>query len=71
MNLKLKVPRLSTTTVEAAIIGWHPQPDRSVARVDRLHERQTEQDGTLPEIPAGDGADVEVGDPVCQLEYGP
>ena len=78
MKLKLKVPRLSMNMVEATITKWHLQPGQSFTKGDTLYELETEkvtneieaeQDGTLLEILAGDGTDVEVGDPVCRVEY--
>ena len=80
MKLKLKVPRLSMNMVEATITKWYMQPGQSFTKGDTLYELETEkvtneieaeQDGTLLEILAGDGSDVEVGDPVCRVEYTP
>lgn len=77
MKAVLKLPRLSMNMVEGTIVTWHRKEGDKVAEGETLYEVETEKvtsevqcpsDGTLIEILAPEGSEIEVGDPVCRIE---
>ena len=70
MTINITVPALGESVTEATVMRWHKGPGDAVARDETLVELETdkiavevtaEAAGTLAEIVAGEGADVEVG----------
>ncbi len=77
MRLVLKLPRLTMNMQEGTVVGWRLAPGAAFKAGDVLYEVETEKvtsevtapcDGTLLEILAEVGSDLEVGDPVCRIE---
>ena len=79
MTVDITVPVLGESVTEATVMRWHKGPGDAVARDETLVELETdkiavevtaEAAGTLAEIVAGEGADVEVGALLGRLEPG-
>ena len=79
MTIDITVPVLGESVTEATVMRWHKGPGEAVARDETLMELETdkiavevtaEAAGTLAEIVAGEGADVEVGALLGRLEVG-
>ena len=79
MTIDITVPALGESVTEATVMRWHKAPGDAVARDETLVELETdkiavevtaEAAGTLAEIVAGEGADVEVGAMLGRLEVG-
>ena len=77
MKATLKLTRVGMTMEEATIVRWAKQPGESFKEGEVLYEIETEKvtqeveapgSGTLVEILAPEGAEVEVGDDVCVVE---
>lgn len=77
MRVVLKLPRLSMNMQEGTVVGWRLVPGAAFKAGDVLYEVETEKvtsevtapcDGTLLEILAEAGSELEVGDPVCRIE---
>jgi len=77
MRVTLKLPRVSMNMEEATLVAWKKAPGETFAAGEVLYEIETEKvttgveapaAGTLVEILAGEGAELEVGDPVCRIE---
>lgn len=76
MAITLKLPRISMNMVEATLVSWGVEPGSSFSKGDILYTVETEKvttdieaegDGVLLEIIAPEGAEIEVGDPVCKV----
>ena len=79
MTIDITVPVLGESVTEATVMRWHKAPGEAVALDETLVELETdkiavevtaEAAGTLAEIVAGEGADVEVGALLGRLEAG-
>ena len=79
MTIDITVPVLGESVTEATVMRWNKAPGDAVARDETLVELETdkiavevtaEAAGTLAEIVAGEGADVEVGALLGRLEPG-
>ena len=79
MTLDITVPTLGESITEATVMRWHKGPGDAVALDETLVELETdkvavevkaEAAGTLAEIAAGEGVDVEVGSLLGRLETG-
>ena len=79
MTVDITVPVLGESVTEATVMRWHKAPGEAVALDETLVELETdkiavevtaEAAGTLAEIVAGEGADVEVGALLGRLEAG-
>ena len=79
MTIDITVPVLGESVTEATVMRWHKAPGEAVALDETLVELETdkiavevtaETAGTLAEIVAGEGADVEVGALLGRLEAG-
>ncbi len=79
MTIDITVPALGESVTEATVMRWHKAPGEAVALDETLVELETdkiavevtaETAGTLAEIVAGEGADVEVGALLGRLEAG-
>ena len=79
MTIDITVPALGESVTEATVMRWNKAPGDAVARDETLVELETdkiavevtaEAAGTLAEIVAGEGADVEVGALLGRLEVG-
>ena len=79
MTIDITVPALGESVTEATVMRWHKAPGEAVAPDETLVELETdkiavevtaETAGTLAEIVAGEGADVEVGALLGRLEAG-
>ena len=79
MTIDITVPALGESVTEATVMRWHKAPGDAVALDETLVELETdkiavevtaEAAGTLAEIVAGEGADVEVGALLGRLEAG-
>ena len=79
MTIDITVPVLGESVTEATVMRWHKAPGDAVALDETLVELETdkiavevmaEAPGTLAEIVAGEGADVEVGALLGRLEPG-
>ena len=79
MTIDITVPTLGESVTEATVMRWHKAPGDAVARDETLVELETdkiavevtaEAAGTLAEIVAGEGTDVEVGALLGRLEPG-
>ncbi|MDE0388731.1 MAG: 2-oxoglutarate dehydrogenase complex dihydrolipoyllysine-residue succinyltransferase [Rhodospirillales bacterium] len=79
MTIDITVPVLGESVTEATVMRWNKAPGEAVARDETLVELETdkiavevtaEAAGTLAEIVAGEGADVEVGALLGRLEPG-
>ena len=79
MTLDITVPALGESITEATVTRWNKAPGDAVALDETLVELETdkvavevkaEAAGTLAEIAAGEGADVEVGALLGRLEPG-
>ena len=79
MTIDITVPALGESVTEATVTRWLKAPGEAVARDEALVELETdkiavevkaEAAGTLVEVIAGDGADVEVGALLGRLEPG-
>ena len=79
MTIDITVPALGESVTEATVTRWLKAPGEAVARDETLVELETdkiavevkaEAAGTLVEVIAGDGADVEVGALLGRLEPG-
>ena len=79
MTLDITVPTLGESVTEATVMRWNKAPGDSVALDETLVELETdkvavevkaEAAGTLAEIAAAEGADVEVGALLGRLETG-
>ena len=79
MTIDITVPALGESVTEATVMRWHKAPGDAVARDETLVELETdkiavevtaEAAGTLAEIVATEGADVEVGALLGRLEPG-
>ncbi len=77
VRVDVKLPRYGTSMEEATIGQWRRQVGDTVSRGDALCEIETEKvavefespvSGTLLEIVAASGADVEVGAVLCRIE---
>ncbi len=77
MKVVLKLPRLSMNMQQGTIVAWRVSPGETFKAGEVLYEVETEKvtsevqapcDGTLLEILAEAGSDLEVGDPVCRIE---
>jgi len=77
MKVTLKLPRVSMNMEEAVVTTWRVKPGQSFAQGQILYEIETEKvtseieapcDGDLLEIVAEEGAELEVGDPVCRID---
>jgi len=77
MKVNLKLARVGMNMQEATIIKWHKQPGDAFASGDVLYEIETEKvtqeveaagAGTLIEVLAPEGEDVEVGAVVCVVD---
>ena len=77
MTVDITVPVLGESVTEATVMRWHKGPGDAVARDETLVELETdkiavevtaEAAGTLAEIVAGEGANVEVGALLGRLE---
>ena len=77
MKVTLKLVRVGMNMQEATITGWYKQPGEHFEEGDPLYAFETEkvnQDveatgpGTLLEIHAKAGDEVEVGAPICAVE---
>jgi pyruvate/2-oxoglutarate dehydrogenase complex dihydrolipoamide acyltransferase (E2) component len=79
LTVTLKLPRLTMNMNEATLVRWRKAPGDSFKQGEILYEIETEKvtseveapgDGRLVEILAPEGAELEVGDPVCRVEGG-
>ena len=79
MTLDITVPTLGESVTEATVMRWNKQPGDAVAVDETLVELETDKvavevkaegAGTLAEILAAEGADVEVGALLGRLETG-
>ena len=79
MTLDITVPALGESVTEATVMRWHKAPGDAVATDETLVELETDKiavevkaegAGTLAEIVAAEGADVEVGALLGRLETG-
>ena len=79
MTLDITVPTLGESITEATVMRWNKAPGDAVALDETLVELETdkvavevkaEAAGTLAEIAAGEGADVEVGALLGRMETG-
>ena len=79
MTMDITVPALGESVTEATVMRWHKAPGDAVATDETLVELETdkiavevkaETAGTLAEIAAAEGADVEVGALLGRLEPG-
>ena len=79
MTIDITVPALGESVTEATVMRWNKAPGDAVARDETLVELETdkiavevtaEAAGTLAEIVATEGADVEVGALLGRLEAG-
>ena len=79
MTLDITVPALGESVTEATVMRWHKAPGDAVATDETLVELETDKIavevkaegvGTLAEIVAAEGADVEVGALLGRLEAG-
>ncbi len=79
MTLDITVPALGESVTEATVMCWHKAPGDAVATDETLVELETDKiavevkaegAGTLAEIVAAEGADVEVGALLGRLETG-
>ena len=79
MTIDITVPALGESVTEATVMRWHKAPGDAVATDETLVELETdkiavevkaESAGTLAEIAAAEGADVEVGALLGRLETG-
>ena len=79
MTIDITVPTLGESVAEATVMRWHKAPGEAVARDETLVELETdkiavevtaEAAGTLAEIVAAEGTDVEVGALLGRLEPG-
>ena len=79
MTIDITVPALGESVTEATVMRWHKGAGDAVARDETLVELETdkiavevtaETAGTLAEIVAGEGTDVEVGALLGRLEPG-
>ena len=79
MTIDITVPALGESVTEATVMRWHKAPGDAVATDETLVELETdkiavevkaETAGTLAEIAAAEGADVEVGALLGRLEPG-
>ena len=79
MTVDITVPALGESVTEATVMRWHKAPGEAVALDETLVELETdkiavevtaEAAGTLAEIVASEGADVEVGAVLGRLEAG-
>ena len=79
MTLDITVPTLGESVTEATVMRWHKAPGDAVATDETLVELETDKiavevkaegAGTLAEIVAAEGADVEVGALLGRLETG-
>jgi pyruvate/2-oxoglutarate dehydrogenase complex dihydrolipoamide acyltransferase (E2) component len=77
MKVTLKLPRLSMNMMQATITEWHKNAGDRIVEGETLYVVETEKvtsevpsptAGTLLEILAGPGSELEVGDPVCRVE---
>lgn len=77
MRVDVKLPRYGTSMEEATVGRWHKQVGDAVAKGDALCEIETEKvavdfespvAGTLLEVMATSGKDVEVGSVLCKIE---
>lgn len=76
MSVILKLPRVSMNMDEGTITEWFKAPGESFTEGEKLYAIETDKAtaeieapcaGTLTEILAGEGEDVEVGAPVCRI----
>ena len=79
MTVDITVPALGESVTEATVMRWNKAPGDAVAVDETLVELETdkiavevkaEAAGTLAEIAAGEGTDVEVGALLGRLETG-
>ena len=77
MKVTLKLPRVSMNMEEATITAWLKKPGDRFLEGEPLYSMETEKSatdieapgaGTLLEILAPEGANVEAGAPVCKVE---
>jgi pyruvate/2-oxoglutarate dehydrogenase complex dihydrolipoamide acyltransferase (E2) component len=77
MKVVLKLPRISMNMEEGTITAWRCKVGESFQEGNVLYEIETEKStleveapcaGSLLEVIAEEGADVEVGAPVCRIE---
>ena len=77
MRVTLKLPRVSMNMEEATLTQWHRKPGDRFEIGDPLYAIETEKAatdieapcaGTLLEILAPEGANIEAGAPVCRVE---
>ncbi|MFW5834818.1 MAG: 2-oxoglutarate dehydrogenase complex dihydrolipoyllysine-residue succinyltransferase [Pseudomonadota bacterium] len=79
MSIEIKVPTLGESVTEATVAKWFKQPGEAVAMDEPLVELETDKvtvevnapaNGTIAEIAAGEGSEVEVGAVLGFLEEG-
>jgi pyruvate/2-oxoglutarate dehydrogenase complex dihydrolipoamide acyltransferase (E2) component len=77
MAITLKLARLSMNMVEATLVKWHKKPGDKFKQGEHLYDIETEKttmevaaegDGELVQILAEEGAEIEVGAPVCKVK---
>lgn len=73
----LALPRLGETMEEGKVVGWLKKPGDAFKRGETIVEIETDKtvvelpalnDGVLVEILAGEGDQINVGDPLCRYE---
>jgi 2-oxoisovalerate dehydrogenase E2 component (dihydrolipoyl transacylase) len=77
VRVDLKLPRYGTSMEEGTVGQWHHQAGDLIAKGDPLCEIETEKvavdfespvAGTLLEVVAATGTDLEVGSVLCRIE---
>ena len=77
MLIEVKVPQLSESVAEAALVSWHKKEGDAVARDENLIDIETDKvvlelpapaAGVLVKIVKGDGASVTSGDLIAQID---